>query len=94
MAEWTGSFVWRGVPGCVASDAYGFPVCTAEVHFPRRGYDAMFCWVQLVRSPTMSPGAGSSRLIPSLSSATRDRRTAGTARSRRSSTLRPVSIDP
>jgi hypothetical protein len=39
MAEWTGSFVWRGVPGCVASDAYGFPVCTAEVHFPRRGYD-------------------------------------------------------
>lgn len=53
MAEWTGSFVWRGVPGrgevecipnddplgygCVASDAYGFPVCTAKVHFPRRG---------------------------------------------------------
>jgi hypothetical protein len=64
--EWTGSFEWRGVTGSVqvgcianddpagyatvATDAYGFPVCTATVEFPRRGYDAMFGWVQLVRS--------------------------------------------
>jgi hypothetical protein len=64
--DWTGSFEWRGVTGsvqveCVANDdplafgtvavdANGFPVCTATVQFPRRGYDAMFGWVQLVRS--------------------------------------------
>ena len=64
--DWTGSFEWRGVTGAVrvecvpnddprgyatwAADAYGFPVCTATVQFPRRGYDAMFGWVQLVRS--------------------------------------------
>jgi hypothetical protein len=64
--NWSGSFTWRGttggvrvecVPntdprgfGSVASDAYGFPVCTATVQFPRRGYGAMFGWVQLVRS--------------------------------------------
>jgi hypothetical protein len=36
--------------GTVASDAYGFPVCTARVEYPRRGYRSMFGWVQLVRS--------------------------------------------
>ena len=36
--------------GTVAVDAFGFPVCTATVHYPRRGYRAMFGWVQLVRS--------------------------------------------
>jgi hypothetical protein len=66
MAEWAGSFEWRGVAGrvdveCIANDdpvgygswnpdAHGFPVCTATVHFPKRGYNAMFGWVQLVRS--------------------------------------------
>jgi hypothetical protein len=64
--DWTGSFSWRSVSGSVqvecipnddphgfgtvAADAYGYPVCTATVQFPRRGYDAMFGWVQLVRS--------------------------------------------
>ena len=64
--DWTSQFEWRGLTGdvsveciangdplgygTVASDAYGFPVCTATVRYPRRGYDAMFGWVQLVRS--------------------------------------------
>jgi hypothetical protein len=66
MTEWVGSFEWRGVSGtvqvkCVANDdplgygsvgadAYGYPVCTATVRYPQRGYNAMFGWVQLVRS--------------------------------------------
>ena len=64
--EWTGSFDWRGATGtvqveCIPNDdpdeygtpvsaAVGFPVCTATVRYPRRGYNAMFGWVQLVRS--------------------------------------------
>jgi hypothetical protein len=28
----------------------GFPYCRALVHYPSRGYDALFGWVQLVRS--------------------------------------------
>jgi hypothetical protein len=59
-------FPWDGVTGdvhvdCVPNDdpeaygcwhtgAVGYPVCTATVHFSRRGYGAMFGWVQLVRS--------------------------------------------
>jgi hypothetical protein len=66
MAAWSHSFEWRGasgevqvecVPnddpqgyGTVAADAFGFPVCTVTVRYPRRGYNAMFGWVQLVRS--------------------------------------------
>ena len=66
MVAWAGSFEWRGVTGSVhvecipnddpdgygtaTSDAFGFPVCTATVRYPRRGYNAMFGWVQLVRS--------------------------------------------
>src|SRR5450432_801672 len=64
--EWSAQFDWRGLTGdvvveCIANDdpegyetwssaAYGFPVCTATVRYPRRGYGAMFGWVQLVRS--------------------------------------------
>ena len=63
---WSTQFEWDGVTGnveveCVPNDdpsgygtvganAYGFPVCTATVDYPRRGYRAMFGWVQLVRS--------------------------------------------
>ena len=36
--------------GTPVSEAVGFPVCTATVRYPRRGYNAMFGWVQLVRS--------------------------------------------
>jgi hypothetical protein len=66
MVTWAGSFEWRGLTGSVqvecvpnddpvrygttASEALGFPVCTATVRYPRRGYNAMFGWVQLVRS--------------------------------------------
>jgi hypothetical protein len=31
-------------------DARGFPMCTATVDYPGRGYRALFGWVQLVRS--------------------------------------------
>jgi hypothetical protein len=64
--EWSTPFEWEGLAGnvrveCVANDApdeygtlleasYGFPVCTATVQYPRRGYRSMFGWVQLVRS--------------------------------------------
>src|SRR6266550_4299979 len=59
-------FAWDGLVGdvrvdCIANDdpdaygcwhtgALGYPVCTATVHFSRRGYRSMFGWVQLVRS--------------------------------------------
>ena len=59
-------FNWDGSIGhvrveCVPNDdppslgtwspaAEGFPVCTATVEYPRRGYLGMFGWVQLVRS--------------------------------------------
>ena len=64
--QWAGEFGWNGVNGtvrvqCVPNDdpvgsggvhpaAFGFPVCEASVEYARRGYDAMFGWVQLVRS--------------------------------------------
>jgi hypothetical protein len=39
-------------PPAVGKDenARGFPVCTATVDYPGRGYRALFGWVQLVRS--------------------------------------------
>jgi hypothetical protein len=64
--EWSGQFTYNGlmgnvraecVPnddpvgyGCFAAEAHGFPVCAASVEYPRRGYQAMFGWVQLVCS--------------------------------------------
>jgi len=64
--EWSADFVWDGLTGVVhaecvpnddplgygtvAPDAHGFPVCTASVRYPRRGYTSMFGWVQLVRA--------------------------------------------
>jgi len=72
MVTWAGSFEWRGLTGSVqvecipnddpvgygtaASDAFGLPVCTATVRYPRRGYNAMFGWVQLVRSTDNESG--------------------------------------
>ena len=66
MVSWHSTFQWRGETGrvdvqCVPnddpdgvgaanSDAFGFPVCTAAVSFPRRSFNAMFGWVQMVRS--------------------------------------------
>jgi hypothetical protein len=63
---WSAQFEWDGLTGnvdveCIpnddpagygtfAADALGFPVCTATVDYPRRGYRSMFGWVQLVRS--------------------------------------------
>ena len=60
------AFTWDGVAGsvrvdCVPNDdpaflgswlptAHGFPVLTATVQYPQRGYRGMFGWVQLVRS--------------------------------------------
>jgi hypothetical protein len=66
MLTWEGEFEWRGATGrvqveCVpnddpggygtaVADAFGFPVCTATVRYPRKGFNAMFGWVQMVRS--------------------------------------------
>ena len=65
-------FAWRGetgmvhvecVPntdpefyGCWWSVAEGFPVCTATVDYPARGYRSMFGWVQVVRSTDNESG--------------------------------------
>src|SRR5262245_58046669 len=70
--RWNTDFTWDGrtraidvdcIPnddpgeyGTVVSDAFGFPVCTATVRYPRRGYGAMFGWVQLVRSTDNASG--------------------------------------
>ena len=35
--------------GC-RPEALGFPMCTATVQYPMRGYDSLMGWVQLVRS--------------------------------------------
>ena len=64
--QWSAQFQWDGLTGdvqvecvpnvdpaayaTVADDVVGFPVCTAWVRYPRRGYHSMFGWVQLVRS--------------------------------------------
>lgn len=64
-------FVFRDLPGCVEvtlvpnddpdalgcrPNARGFPVCTAEVTYAGRGYDAIVGWIQLVRSNDNSSG--------------------------------------
>ncbi len=41
--------------GC-ESFARGFPVCTATVDYPDRGYRSLFGWVQLVRSTDNGSG--------------------------------------
>jgi hypothetical protein len=43
--------------GCWLPAAKGFPVCTATVQYPRRGYRGMFGWVQFVRSTDNASGA-------------------------------------
>jgi hypothetical protein len=64
--KWGAQFEWAGLAGAVevecvpnddadtyatvGDDVAGFPVCTAWVRYPRRGYHSMFGWVQLVRS--------------------------------------------
>ena len=64
--EWSARFAWDGLSGdlhveCIPNadpmahgssevELVGFPVCTARVRYPRRGYHSMFGWVQLVRS--------------------------------------------
>lgn len=66
MVSWQSTFEWRGAPGRVevecysnddpdgsgtaVADAFGFPVCTATVRYPRRSFNAMFGWIQMVRS--------------------------------------------
>jgi hypothetical protein len=45
--------------GCWSETAEGFPVCTATVDYPARGYRSMVGWVQLVRS-TDNESAGES----------------------------------
>ena len=69
--QWTGEFIWEGLAGhvdvdCVGNDdpgaygswptAFGYPVCTARVTYPGRGYRAMVGWVQLVRSTDNQSG--------------------------------------
>ena len=69
--QWTGEFVWEELTGhvdvdCVPNDdpgaygcwptAFGYPVCTARVTYPGRGYRAMLGWVQLVRSTDNQSG--------------------------------------
>jgi hypothetical protein len=64
--KWSAQFEWDGLTGdvdvesvpnddpavyaTISKDVVGFPVCTAWVRYPRRGYHSMFGWVQLVRS--------------------------------------------
>jgi hypothetical protein len=80
MVMLDGSFEWRGSTGrvqveCIpnddpggygtaASNAFGFPVCTATVRYPRRGYNAMFGWVQMVRSTDNHSAGGRFEMDP------------------------------
>ena len=70
--QWRGEFDWDGLTGdvdaklipndnptaygCWWPNAHGYPVCTARVRYPGRGYPAMFGWVQLVRSTDNDSG--------------------------------------
>src|SRR5690242_13943191 len=78
--EWDATFEWDGLSGgihvdcipnddpveygTVVNDAFGFPVCTATVRYPRRGYRAMFGWVQLVRSTDNLSGGAEFEIDP------------------------------
>jgi hypothetical protein len=44
--------------------AEGFPVCTATVEYPRRGYRSMLGWVQLVRSTDNASGGAAFEMDP------------------------------
>jgi hypothetical protein len=72
-------FEWQGVSGSVHVEvrpntdpqsmgcppvAQGFPVCTATVDYPHRGYSALFGWVQLVRSTDNESGGGGFEMDP------------------------------
>lgn len=72
-------FEWLGAPGAVhvavvpntdpaamgcPPVAEGFPVCTATVDYPHRGYDALFGWVQLVRSTDNESGGRDFEMDP------------------------------
>jgi hypothetical protein len=73
-------FSWSGDHGsihveCVSNDdpkfwgvwhstASGFPVCTATVEYPARGYRSMFGWVQLVRSTDNESGGVAFEMDP------------------------------
>lgn len=37
-------------PGATAETLTGYPVCTARIEYPARGYAAMFGWIQFVQS--------------------------------------------
>jgi hypothetical protein len=78
--DWRSEFEWDGLTGTVQvecipnddpgrygtglSDAFGFPVCTASVSYPRVGYGAMFGWVQLVRSSDNTSGGAEFEIDP------------------------------
>ena len=73
-------FVWKGEKGsiqveCVANDdpqfwgcwhatARGFPVCTASVEYPARGYRSLLGWVQLVCSTDNESAGAAFELDP------------------------------
>jgi len=72
-------FVLRGVEGRVAvayernlepaalgcvPETRDFPVCTAAVQYPMRGYDALMGWVQLVRSDDNASGGEEFEIDP------------------------------
>jgi hypothetical protein len=78
--QWSAVFDWGGLAGnvsveCIPNEspegygcwwpnAHGYPVCTASVEYPGRGYPAMFGWVQLVRSTDNDSGGGQFEIDP------------------------------
>ncbi len=50
--------------GCWSPVAEGFPVCTATVDYPARGYRSMLGWVQVVRSTDNESGGVRFELDP------------------------------
>jgi hypothetical protein len=74
-------FTWRESSGTVTVDCFanddvealgcppwseGYPVCTATVAYPARGYDALFGWVQLVKSTDNESGGTDFEMDPIL----------------------------
>jgi hypothetical protein len=47
-----------------ANPVPGFPVCTATVRYPRRGYRSLFGWVQLVKFTDNASGSGEFEMDP------------------------------
>ena len=52
-----------GSIGC-QPETLGFPVCTATVQYPMRGYDSFMGWVQLVRSDDNASGGEQFEIDP------------------------------